>query len=619
MNSTLFLIEHNTNLDLLKNRDSSKDKIISLDFIAHKKLLELGIKHELFENYFQYDDKEAIDALIVEKYTNWYKSGEVSKYLTFENVNLGWLLEIEISTYLAQVIRKFVGLIRLFETNYYSNVYCSNLLSLMLKNICDHVNISELETNSETSLHFENVEIPLHIGNKTMPIRLSRNTALKIKKLVEFSTAKLLNIKVDFNQNKTKPRLLLLDFNIILYKNLISELSNHFEVVLLNERRPAIWNLESLKLFRKLNVKIVQLKDLADSTTNSEINTLYEDIEKKLNELFYSTDYLRKYFSIEQKSFWPAIEKNFIIVCKTRFREAVRRYFLAQKLFELLEIDRILAIYSTGVEEKMILRASQKYSIPGLILQHGRLPKMTYLKKYFSIIPIEAGPKFKNALWGTYTAELFSKLDIPNDDPVIVGSPKHDQYFQLAKSPRDSIVFFDSFATEITFNAFDTNRLIKNENVIQKICEKLNGLDSHKFLVKLHPGQHTLPYSLRSLISKIDPKIPLYQSEDIFRFLPTCDIAVLSELSTVVLEAMILEIPTIVYLVDDYFDNEEIFTSKSSLLVHSYEEFEIQFDKLITDSQFRNDLISRGNEFIKKYFSNQGNSSENFHKFLLDN
>jgi len=613
MTKSIILIEHNTNLNLLKNLDHSKSKIISLDIVAHKNLLDAHIQHELVENYFEPSDENYIDELIIDKSTNWYKDEEISKLLIFENINLGWLLEIEIFSYLAQIIKKFVGITRLFEKECFEEVYCSNLLSLMLQNISKNVKINELSTTSEIDFHFENIEIPLSVGGKLIPIRISRKLALKVKKFVEFLTNILLNSKISLDKNKIKDRILLLDFDIVLYENLISTLSKNFEIILLNERKPSIWNLESFKIFKKLNSKIIQLKDLKDSQINLKIENESELLNKKLSELFKCESYFQNFFSAYDKSFWSAIKTNFISICNARFKESIQRYILSQKLFEVLDIDKIIVIYNTGFEEKMILFADEKQKVSGLILQHGYLRNPSYLKKYLSISPIMPNPRFKNGLWGNNTYELFLKLGIPEENLITVGSPRHDHFFNSKKSlPKNIIIFFDSIPNELDFKSFDTNQLIKNENTIKKICEKLNSLPSHDLIVKLHPGQHVLPYSIKPLIKKIDKNIPIYQSKNIFKFFIKCDLIVISELSTVILEAMILGIPTITYISDNSSDEEEIFKSGASILVHSYDDFQIQLNKILNDSKIRNDLISKGKKFTKKYFSFQGESCNSF-------
>ena len=47
----------------------------------------------------------------------------------------------------------------------------------------------------------------------------------------------------------------------------------------------------------------------------------------------------------------------------------------------------------------------------------------------------------------------------------------------------------------------------------------VNDLDGYKLTVKLHPGKHALPYSLKPLIQSIDTSIPIYQSGNILKYL----------------------------------------------------------------------------------------------------
>ena len=64
---------------------------------------------------------------------------------------------------------------------------------------------------------------------------------------------KFFNLKVNPDSYNTKS-ILLLDFNPIIYESLFKELSNiKKNIILLNQRRPAIWNMESLKIIRNGN------------------------------------------------------------------------------------------------------------------------------------------------------------------------------------------------------------------------------------------------------------------------------------------------------------------------------------------------------------------------------
>lgn len=612
MNKSIILVEHDTDLNIIKRLSRSQNTIITLDFIAHKNLLAAQIDHEIIEDFFEPDDEKYIDDLIIDKSTNWYKNDQMISFLEFQDINLGWLLENEIFSYMTRIIRKFVGIIRLLENNSFEHAYCSSSVSEMIQNISNKIETHTVPTKSVDDLHHENIEIPLKIGGKHTSIRLSRNSALKIKKFMECSTNIFTSSKL--NQKKTKKRLLLLDFNIVLYEDLISELSKQFEIVLLNERKPVVWNLQSLKISRKLKCKIIHLNDFNDFSTSQEIDKSLKVLNQNLNELFEHEEYFKIFFSALNKSFWSVIKKNFIKTCNDRFNDSLRRFILARKFFKNSSIDRIIILYNVAFEERMILSAMRPMQIPGILLEHGYLPNPSYLKKYSSIVPINPGFGFKNGLWGKRSYDLFLKLGISDENLLVIGSPRHDSFFKASKLPSKKIIFFDAFPIETTFQSFDTHLLIENEKTIEKICRKLNDLKSHDFSVKLHPGQHAMPYSLKPMLKKINKRMPIHQLENPLDLLSACSLVIASGHSTILIEAMILGIPTITYIPNNTWNEEDVFTSQASILVHSYEDFESNLFKLLHDEKFRKALILRGNKYVKNYFSFQGSSSKNLIK-----
>ena len=617
MNQSVILVEHNTNMKMLKNLNLSQKSIITLDFVAHKNLTDEKIKHKLIEDYFNSDDEDRIDDLIIDKSTNWHKESTISELLEFEDINLGWLMDQLFFSYMALVIKKFIGIIRLVEKESFERIYCSRSVSKMIQSITTNVKISDLSTNSEDDLHYENVEIPLKIGGKLIHLRISKKIALMVKKIMESSTGILVDSMQ--KQKKTRKRILLLDFNIVAYEDLLTEVSKHFEIILLNERKPVIWNLHSLRITRKLKCKIIHLKDFENVSTRMEIDHALELLEQNMDKLFKNNDYFERFFSVLDVTFWPAIKHNLSKTLNLRFRDAIKRFILAKKLFTDHSIDQILLLYPNAFEEKTILTAAKTGQIPTTILEHGYIPRPEFMKKYQPLYPIGFEPGHRQALWGSRSHGIFSQLGIQDKNLIITGSPRHDRFFRIPKTPARNIVFFDSSIDDSSFRAFDTRDVAKNMETIGKICKKLYSLPLYNFSAKLHPGQHTLPYSIADVIRQIDAKIPLYHMENSADLLSGCALAVASGPSTVLLEAMIMDIPTIAYMSDDSWDEEDMFTSGSSILVHSYEDFEYNLSKLLDDEKFKNDLISKGNNFVKKCFSFPEKSSKNTAEFLNQN
>lgn len=600
MNKSIILVEHAMDVNALKNLSVSVDKVVTLDFVAHKKLQNARISHDFIEDYFETDDENYIDNLIRHKSTNWYKNNEISSWLEFEDINLGWLLEIEIFSYLTQIIKQFVGIIRLMEKESFTHAYCSDSVSKIIKNISDKIITQDLPVKSENNFLFENVEIPLRIGGRLIPIRLSRNTTLQIKKIMEFSTNLVYSKKPDIK--KTKNRLLLLDVNVINYSHMLDMLSKNFELILLNERKPVIWNLKSLNIVKKLKCKIINLQDFKNSHTELKIDLAVQQLEYNMKKLFEHDKYFNDFFSALNMSFWHMFKENFTDTCNSRFKDAVRRFILAKELFDNLSVDKMLVLYNTGFEEKVILSAAKTNHISGIVLEHGYMDNPAYLKKYFPVSIGKMNSGFKWGVWGERSRSVFSKSGIPDEDLLVIGSPRHDRLFKTLKQSARKIIFFDTTISGISFQEISTHYMIRKEETVIKICKKLNGLQSYDFLVKLHPHQYALPYSLKPVIEKIDKKIPIYQTENAADFLSDCALAIAPKPTTVLLEAMIMGIPTIVYTPEDFWDADDIFASKSSMLVHSYDDFEKALSKILDDRKFREALISRGHKYIKHYF-----------------
>ena len=603
------LVEHGMNVSAIESLNSSGSTVITLDFVAHRNLADAQITHTLIEDYFEPADEGFVDELIISKSTGWYKDDGISDLLKFENINLGWTLELLIFSYMAQIVKKFMGLTRLLEKERFDQIHCSPFTAKLIQSISPDTKLHSLASKSEISLHFESVEIPLKIGGRLVQLRTSKSFALAVKRLMDYSTKAVANS--DLRTRKPKKRVLLLDFNISSHEGLVAELSKHFEVVLLNERKPVIWNIQSLRISKRLDCKIIRLKDFEDSPAAAEINRSFVLLDKNLEKLFGNDSYFESCFSVSGMTFWPAIKQNFISTIISKFKDAAKRLILAKRMFASCSIDKVIVMYPNAFEEKMILAAAEKLQIHSVILQHGYLPNLAYMRKYLPLFPISTSSYCKHAMWGSKSRDRLLGLGIAGENLLVTGSPRHDSFFTARRTPSNLIMFFDSFASEINFQAFDTRQLAKNERLVEKICTMLNNVPGHHFSVKLHPGQHAFPYSLKDTIKRIDAKIPLHQTEDSASLLPCCSLAIVSAPSTILLEAMIMKIPTIACIPDHSWDDEDIFTSGSSILVHTYEDFERNLLSLLNNKKFRSDLVSKGSEYIRKYFDFPGESSEN--------
>ena len=153
------------------------------------------------------------------------------------------------------------------------------------------------------------------------------------------------------------------------------------------------------------------------------------------------------------------------------------------------------------------------------------------------------------------------------------------------------------------------------ENFIRKIFETMKKYPDKKLIVKLHPGK--VPYDIKPLLKEIAPDIEIYQNENILDLLEDCDSMISLNYSTVFLDAMILQKPTLVLLPENQNYETEIPIKTGALLSTSDEnQIESLINNLLFNKDIRDKLVQNGNNFVNDYITNQGNASEKLAEIL---
>jgi len=618
--STLIIVEGDNDVEALKNdlKNSNDTKIISFDFKAHKLLSELNISHELMENYISDHDENMIDELSVKFTKNWYKSKNISQYLEYNNLNVGFLIENEMIPYFFNIIKRVIGIKRVYEKE-----NPNKIISSSLNNIAQHCYkekidvIHRFKENKSSSLYYDNIEIPINLGGKTKSIRISRNAYTKTKKMFENFTNFFFNVKYDF-KNKEKA-ILLLDFNPVLYSDLLANLSiKNQQFLLLNQRRPAIWNFESLKIVKNSKCKILVLEDNTKPSILEKIEIDVRKFEEKISKLWKQESILESYFSIEGKSFWKIIKNDFKSMINKRNQEIVKRCILLENFFINSKISVILEWADTAFEEKIVVHIAKKYKIPIFLLQHGTSPLNKKWEKYHYLIPYFPPDGVKSLTWGHPMKEFIVKNGFSSEEIITLGSPRHDKFFneqQNLENDQTILIAANGFM-QYNFAGNDTRSYEYLEEYIKKICHIIKK-SNKKIIVKLHPGQFN--YDIKPLIKKIDSSIPILQNQNIVDSIKTCDVMISLNYSTAALDAMILQKPTLTVLPEKQgYENEDMITMGATLYEPDIAKIGPLLTNLLENKKFKEQLIQKGNDFVEYYLTNQGTSSRELSTFLSD-
>jgi len=392
--SSIVLLNESSNIKNLTLDKKSDDKIISFDFVTHSELEKLGIEHEIVENYLDVNDNKLIEDLVYQKFMKWHEQDWLIDHIYLKNLNLGALLDQFIGTYFLQIVKKFFCIIRILNKEHPSSVTASNDLSKIISEInkSNKIQIKSIPGKKQNLLYYDRIEIPIKLGTKSSSIWISRKNFLKIKQFIEKHSTAIFNLKPNLNKKSQPESIMLLDFNSILDSDFIKELSMlNKEIILLNERKPAIWNMESFKKVKNSKSKILRLQDFMNSKVESNILKTQHYVQNNLEKIKSKKEFV-SFFSIEGYSLWPIIKDEFIQMCSKYFKEAVTRYELAKILFKKINIKCLLILYPNAAEEKVIIHVAQESKIPGVILQHGvppcthtPFPTHTYTHTYIHI------------------------------------------------------------------------------------------------------------------------------------------------------------------------------------------------------------------------------------------
>ena len=619
MTEKLILVEGKDDVEILIKNMTSETKIICFDFESHKYLVDQKIKHYQVEEYLSNEDELKIDTKALEFTTKWYKHSKLKKEIEYNGINLGNLVEIELIGYFFKHVKRVVGIIKIVEKEKPNEIFAS-FLGNFTEVISKDVKINKYKSKKISSLFFDSIEIPIRFRDKIILIKMSRKNFHKFKKIISKIINWVYRLKPNFNQLNLKKSILLLDYNPSLYEEIIKELSkSKHNVLLLNQRRPAIWNLSSLHILKNSNCKIIELNDFLNIKLQKKIKKEQKELNGKLKGLWKNDDLFNEIFIIDGHYIWKAIKENFSILITKRFVEAVERSILLHELFEKIDICSILEWAHVGLEEKLIISIANKRKIPNMFLQHALYLQNEKFDKYIPILPILPSEGSKHVVWGEILENFIIKHGAKKEEIIKIGSPRHDKVFKNRHKEKSNIVLLaitDFY--RINCKGTDTKTFIKTENMVRKIFEVVKKYPEKEIIVKLHPTGN-VSFDIKPLIKEIDSSIKVFQSENILDLLEKSDVMISLNYSTVILDALTLQKPTLVLLPEEQnYENEIMLKDGAALFTTDVNEIEKNLKILFNDEKVRNNLISKGNKFVNNYIGNQGTASKKLAKILED-
>ena len=620
INKNLIFVDTNSNLNSLNisKEQLSSSSIFSFNVHTHKQLKEKGIQHSIAEDYLSLDDHHYVFDQTV-SYWNWYEQHEIFKKLELEHINL---LSVFDTAELHQVIIRelyvFLAMKRIIEkhnpTKIFTSPHYANLLNSLIINTDIKLEIM-LQSNHEFSIPWDQFLIKFNLGKFPISLRISRKSYDSIRNFLESLVGKIFHLWP--NNEKTKQMVLFVEFDPSQYPNLIEKLNDYGnELLFLNRRRTAIWNLKSIKLLRKNNCKITSPYNLLTNDEIIEYRTLANDIFKQIEKIWSNEKkILEKIFSIENHTFWPSINDILLETFRSRIYEYVLLIKFSKKLLQSFNLKSIITLNTMGETEKTILNLN-KNKINSILLEHGASDYLPEISRH----DVTSGYRNfsdKIAVWSKYQKDyLINVRNISENRIFVTGSPRHDSFFDETYSKKNTyktILITIPAIPEMNFLS-DTNSYIRLENLLKKLFLIIQNIPEVSIIVKLHPVQDSNNEYIKKLIQKLDPNIIILQTGSIKKIISSCDIMINIHVelmpSTVLLEGLILKKAIMNIVMTDEILNFQYVKDNAVLSISDKSNLEKPINELLYDKRTSEKLIQNGQSHVKDFLANPGNASK---------
>ena len=623
MQETLTFIDSVMGFDSFNFEKLKSSKIFSFNIFTHKFLVEKNIEHDIAENYLEKGDREKIFDYAIRLW-NWYDDDVLKKEFEFENLNLLSVADTsEFHQILIREIFNFFVIKRVLEREKPKKIILSAYFAKIVKQIDNKISL-EISGEQEHDFHiqWEKMLIRFNISNRPISIPISRKRYNQFKKIFEFVIGNLFGLWQNF-ANK-KPSILFLEFNPAQYPILLDNLKNfNGNIIFFNRRRPAVWNIPSIKLLRKYHIKLISSELSLSKKDRMKINSSIEYFTNKLQKLWSDESVFSEIFKIEETNFWPVVSEVLYDTYRRRITEYLQLILTCKRIFSELNIKCIISLNILGETEKIIL-ATNNYKIPSILLEHGATNYLPSISKYdiSNMYPIF---RDKIALWGDIQNDyLLQHRNISTDRIFITGSPRHEDFFKKIKSNNINsekiILITPQVMTE--FNGLiDTNTYLRLEKLLVKIFQIIKKLSNTKIIVKMHPTLAPGNEYVKTLIHKLNPDVKILQLESILDVIDSCDVMININTeffpSTVVYEAMIMNKPIMnIRMMDEKYDFEFV-KDNAVLSISDTDNLEGSIEQLLTDNDFQIQLITNGQKHLKRYFSNPTTASAKLAEILI--
>jgi len=382
-----------------------------------------------------------------------------------------------------------------------------------------------------------------------------------------------------------------------------------------NQRRPAIWNIQSYNLIKKSGCLIQTKNSLSNANLIKTISNEKFQFEAKMTDLFSNESFFKSFFSIEGISFWPTFKEYFQEYFRKRALEFIEEVELTKKLMEKYDFSSILILSEVGPNERIALQLAHQRQIPVCLVQHGINydTKESYdMNAAKGALPIESDHFL---CWGKIGEEFSQNMGINSEKVHSVGSPIFDRlrFDEYGSLKNDCVLLAPAGPTKEHASDLTIEIIEKYMDAIKKICQLVTKYNK-KLIIKVHPSPDELDPSF--IAKQINSQIKVVKEGNISPLVQSCDLMIVIDFGSPILDAHILKKPVISVSVKDNGWGIPTALKNNSCLTTDLEKFEDDLKDVLNNDNIRNQLIKNGTKSSNEYLSYQNNGSSKLIEFL---
>jgi len=604
---SVILFDSSCNIDDFSSDKIINSLIITFDYNSHKNLEKSHINHVISDLYLdQYFTSSS--EKICQDLSKWYTQKFVEKILEYDGLNLGEFFYIEVYELLIPFLKNFSEISKIFKENSNAHFFTSQNLYDIIHSFSSDVKTLQSINSIKSEFDYTHIDIPVKFGPKSSHIRIGRSKYLKLLNASE----KFLNLTT--KKQSDKPVILLPNISPQLYKEFFRAIPQSKNVFLKFDRiSPSFWNYDTYSTVKKSGCIFENISSLMDNNIKKLISDSQILIDKKLNSLD-NLEETKQFFSVNKISFWNAFKKTFFKLLQNKFIEFIREIEIAKKLFSKYKFTCVLVQAEAGLD-LVLIKLAKRQNIPIILLKHGiqtRSKNLLHHERFFRSIPVNPN---RCLVWGNADLKQLTENGISRDNIEVLGAPFYDKIFQNKIPSYQELDNFILFATDFKANhkleTITIQSMKKYEMIINSVYDSVTK-NHKKLVIRPHPLKDI---GEKELAKKLDPEIKVVIGGSILPLIKSSSLVVVTDNSSVILEALALKKPVISIKVDKDLDEDE-FCNPDACIRTSIQDFESNLSKILQDDQFRNLVLQKGRVFLDDNLANQGLASVKTIKFL---